>query len=330
MGKLTIGKLRGLQQLSTDAGIFNICALDHRGSLKTMLEKYRGNVVSSNDITEFKLELCETLAPYISSILLDPIYGAAQSIGSSRLAGRTGLLVSVEASGYENTENGRLTSLLEGWGVEKIKKMGASAVKILIYYRPDLTDIAAKQLATVRKVAEDCIKFDIPFLVEPVSYPIDSTGTKEDFAVRKPEIVIETARQVTDLPIEVLKVEFPADMKVVTDENKLLDYCYQLNNASKTPWVLLSAGVTFDLFKKQVEIACKAGASGFVGGRAIWQESARIKDKKQRMEYMQNTVAIRFSQLVEITTKCAAPWYRKAGLDLHNLASANDGWYREY
>jgi tagatose 1,6-diphosphate aldolase len=329
MGKLTIGKLRGLQQLATDAGIFNICALDHRGSLKTMLEKCWGNAVSSEDITEFKLELCETLAPHMSSILLDPIYGAAQSIGSGRLPGRMGLLVSVEATGYENTENGRLTTLLDGWGVEKIKKMGASAVKILIYYRPDLTDIASLQLATVRKVAEDCIKFDIPFLVEPVSYPIDAKA-KENFAAKKPEIVVETARQVTELPIEVLKAEFPADMKFITDENKLLEYCYKLNRASKTPWVLLSAGVTFDMFKKQVEIACKAGASGFVGGRAIWQESAEIQDKKRRMEFMRTTVAARFNQLVEITTKYAAPWYRKASLDLHNLAPVNEGWYGEY
>ncbi len=327
---LTIGKIRGLQQLADNSGIFNICALDHRGSLKTILEKSRGAAVANEEITEFKLEICETLAPYMSSILLDPIYGAAQSIASGKLPGKTGLLVSVEETGYENTEAGRLTRLLPGWGVDKIKKMGASAVKLLIYYRPDLVDIAAKQMATVQKVAEDCIKFDIPFLVEPVSYAVGTKGTKEYFASRRAEIVIETARQITELPIEVLKAEFPTDMNVITDEGKLLDLCYKLNSVSKTPWVLLSAGVTFDMFKKQVELACKAGASGFVGGRAIWQESAEIQDKKQRMEYMQNTVARRFGELVEVNAKYGVPWYRKAGLELPNLAAVKEGWYRDY
>jgi hypothetical protein len=36
--------------------------------------------------------------------------------------------------------------------VEKIKKMGASAVKMLVYYRPDLTKTAQKQQNTVKKI----------------------------------------------------------------------------------------------------------------------------------------------------------------------------------
>jgi tagatose-1,6-bisphosphate aldolase len=39
MKKPTIGKIRGLQQISTPAGISLICAMDHRDSLKAMIEK---------------------------------------------------------------------------------------------------------------------------------------------------------------------------------------------------------------------------------------------------------------------------------------------------
>ena len=39
MKKLSIGKIRGLQQLANEKGILAMCALDHRGSLKKMLDE---------------------------------------------------------------------------------------------------------------------------------------------------------------------------------------------------------------------------------------------------------------------------------------------------
>ncbi|GAI15653.1 unnamed protein product [marine sediment metagenome] len=81
-------------------------------------------------------------------------------------------LVSIEASGYSGEKEHRLTKLLDEWSVEKIKRMAASAVKILVYYRPDLKQLANEQLNTVNTVALECIKYDLPFLVEPKSYPI--------------------------------------------------------------------------------------------------------------------------------------------------------------
>ena len=39
------------------------------------------------------------------------------------------------------------------------------------------------------------------------------------------------------------------------------------------PWVLLSAGVDYDLYERQVRVACDNGASGILCGRAVWKES---------------------------------------------------------
>ena len=74
----SVGKIRGLQQISTTEGIFTICAIDHRGSLKTNIEKEQEIKVGYQEMVEHKLELCSTLAPYASAVLLDPNYGAAQ------------------------------------------------------------------------------------------------------------------------------------------------------------------------------------------------------------------------------------------------------------
>jgi tagatose 1,6-diphosphate aldolase len=273
---ISIGKLRGLQQLADSKGIMTMCAIDHRGALKRALNEKNSAAVSYQDIVDFKLDLCQAVAPFASAILLDPEYGAGQAIAAGLLPGPKGLLVSMEKTGYSGDSNARITELLPGWSVKKAKRMGASAVKLLIYFRPDIKDVASKQLDLVARLAAQCIIEDIAFLVEPVSYPIEEkerinqggTSSKK-FAEIKPGLVIETARQITALPIDVLKAEFPADIKFEQDEGKLLGLCQELNQASRLPWVLLSAGVDFNSFQKQVEIACKAGASGFLAGRAL-------------------------------------------------------------
>lgn len=331
MKSLTIGKIRGLQQIANSDGIFIMCAMDHRGSLRSMIDEESPGEVNYADMVERKLELCSSLAKYASAVLLDPIFGAAQCVSRGVLPKNTGLLISMEASGYSGGKEHRLTELLSDWGVEKIKLMGASAVKILVYYRPDLKQLANKQLDTVNMVARECIKHDLPFLVEPKSYPIgNEINNPQEFANLKGELVIKTARDITSLPIDVLKAEFPADLHYKKDEAELIELCRQLDASSQVPWVILSAGVDFELFCRQVEIACQAGASGFLGGRAIWQEAMHIDNARERVQYLSTIGADRLKRLTEIASQYAVPWYKKFGVVAHELADISEKWYQEY
>ena len=334
---ISIGKLRGLHQLADFKGMMTMCAIDHRGALKRALNEKNPAAVSYHDIVDFKLDLCQAVAPFASAILLDPEYGAGQAIVAGLLPGSKGLLVSMEKTGYSGDSTARITEFLPDWSVRKAKRMGASAVKLLIYFRPDLKDVASKQLDLVTKLADQCIEEDIAFLVEPVSYPIEEKerinqagASSKKFAEMKPGLVIETARQITALPIDVLKAEFPADIKFEQDEAKLLGLCLELNQASRLPWVLLSAGVDFDSFKKQVEIACKSGASGFLAGRALWQEGAQIRSREERMNFFQNTAAPRLRELAEIADSYGKPWYSRLGAENAKFAPVTEGWYRSY
>ena len=334
---ISIGKLRGLQQLADSKGMMTMCAIDHRGALKRALNEKNPDAVSYQDIVDFKLDLCQAVAPFASAILLDPEYGAGQAIAAGLLPGPKGLLVSMEKTGYSGDSTARITELLPGWSVKKAKRMGASAVKLLTYFRPDLKDVASKQLDLVARLADQCLEEDIAFLVEPVSYPIEEkerinqggTSSKK-FAEIKPGLVIETARQITTLPIDVLKAEFPADIKFEQDEEKLLRFCRELNQASRLPWVLLSAGVDFNSFRKQVEVACKAGASGFLAGRALWQEGAQIRSREERMNFFRNTAASRLKELAEIADSYGKPWYSRLGAENGKFAPLAEGWYRSY
>jgi tagatose 1,6-diphosphate aldolase len=328
---ISIGKLRVLQQLADSKGMMTMCAIDHRGALKRALNGKNPAAVSYQEIVDFKLDLCQAMAPFASAILLDPEYGAAQAIAAGVLPGANGLLVSMEKTGYAGASTARITELLPGWDVKKAKRMGASAVKLLVYFRPDLKDVASTQLDLVARLADQCIEEDIAFLVEPVSYPIEENGaSSEKFAEIKPGLVIETARQITALPIDVLKAEFPADIKFEQDEGRLLKLCQALNQASRLPWVLLSAGVDFDSFKKQVGIACKAGASGFLAGRAVWQEGAQICSRKERMRFFHNTAAPRLKELAEIADSYGKPWYYRLKAENAKFVPPAEGWYLSY
>jgi len=334
---ISIGKLRGLQQLADYKGMMTMCAIDHRGALKRALNEKNPSAVSYQDIVDFKLDLCQAVASFASAILLDPEYGAGQAIAAGLLPGPKGLLVSMEKTGYTGDSTARITELLPDWSVKKVKKMGASAVKLLIYFRPDLKDVASKQLDLVARLADQCLEEDIAFLVEPVSYPIDEKEhinqgrmSSKKFAEIKPSLVIETARQITALPIDVLKAEFPADIKFEQDEGKLLGLCQELNRASRLPWVLLSAGVDFESFRMQVKIACKAGASGFLAGRALWQEGAQIRSRDERMNFFQNTAASRLKELAEIADSYGKPWYSRLGAENGGFTLVAEGWHRSY
>jgi len=302
-----------------------MCALDHRGSLMKMLSAGQSQDAGYQEMVDFKLDLCRVLTPHATAILLDPIYGAAQAIAAGAIPKTTGLLVSLEKSGYSGEAAARVTNLLPEWDVKKIRKMGATAAKLLLYYRPDV-DVAPKQLDTVQKLAADCVAEDMPFVVEPVSYRVaNKEASPEDFAKVKPRLVVETARQITALPIDVLKAEFPADLEYEKDKARLLNLCHQLNEASQVPWVILSAGVNFELFYQEVELACRAGASGFLAGRALWQEATQIKSREERLNFLESTVIQRLESLTKVANAYGTPWY--AGLE---ATEVDENWHRRY
>ena len=328
---LSMGKVRGLQQISSPEGVFVICAMDHRESLKSMIAQGHPGEVSYQEMVDHKRELCETLAPHATAVLLDPNYGAAQCIAAGILPGRTGLLVSMEATGYLGPTEERRTVLQQDWSVEKVRRVGGSGAKLLLHYRPDLPKIAAHQLAVTRSLAEECLKYDLPCVVEPKTYPIK--GEKEHLpplSQKKPGLVIQTAREITSLPIDVLKAEFPADLTETKDEAALLDLCYKLDEASQTPWVILSAGVDFDTYCQEVRLACRAGASGLLAGRAIWQEAARMADKRERSKFLSTVAVDRMKRLLEIAMEYATPWHKKLGLPRRELAQTSESWFRDY
>ena len=323
--RISVGKLRGLQQISDDAGMFTMIAMDQRGSLQKMLHPEDPKASTYAEMEAVKLGVTGALAPLASGYLLDPDFGVGPAINRFALPGRTGLLVAVEATGYETQGNWRLTKLLDGWSVEKVKRLGASAAKLLIFFNPDAPrEVVDHQVKVVRSVADECRRLDLAFVCEPMSYPVDQTA--EEFAHHKADTVVRTAEALSPLGLDVLKAEFPGDPKVTKDPEELRKSCERLSRTTKVPWVVLSAGADFDVFRGLVDMACQGGASGFLAGRAIWKDAFKETGFEKQMAFVRTQGAKNFKVLADLAHRHARPWWDFYG-GKEKLAEDFEGWY---
>jgi tagatose 1,6-diphosphate aldolase len=299
-------------------------ALDHRGNLQRALNPAEPKSVTYEQITVFKQEVTKIISPVASGILLDPQYGAAQAVAAGAVASGCGLLVAVEKTGYTGDPTARESQILPGWGVEKIARMGADGVKLLIYYHPEAPN-AAEQEALVAGVGKQCRQFDIPFFLEPLSFALDPAVTKLGSAEKR-FVVTETARRLTPLGVDVLKAEFPINLADEKDEVVWAKACQELEQASVCPWIILSAGVSFEDFERQAAVACQYGASGVLVGRAVWAEAAELEGDA-RSDFLRTTATDRMQRLTEVIEGKGRSWttfYPALG------GSIGQGWYESY
>jgi tagatose 1,6-diphosphate aldolase len=204
--------------------------------------------------------------------------------------------------------------------------MGASAVKFMVYYNPQSEELADELDQLVIDTVKECHRWDLPVFLEPMSYSNDPTVSKDspEYAAERPEIVIETARRLSQTGADVLKMEFPLDMKYNKDHAEWREKCQALSEASTVPWVLLSAGVDFEEFVPQVEIACESGASGFLAGRAIWKECATMSTE-ERKTFLDGTATNRLKELIDIAVEKSRPW-----TDFYTVKESAEDWYEAY
>lgn len=320
MTTISIGKLRGLQQCTSARATFTCLALDHRQNLRRALNPADPSSVSDADLSRFKLDVTSALAGAATAVLLDPEYSATQAIASGALPGSTPLIVTVESTGYGGEPTARQSQILPGWSVEKAKRMGASMVKLLVYYHPD-SPTAGEIETFVGQVADECTHYDLGFMLEPLSYAL--AVDKKLSSAEKRYVVTETARRLTVPAVDVLKAEFPLDIAADSPESEWAKACGEISTASRAPWILLSAAVDYETYLRQVRLACQAGASGIAVGRAVWQEAVRLRDQ-ERATFLKDVARPRLETLTKLCADLARPW-----TDFY-AAEAPFDWYKTY
>jgi tagatose 1,6-diphosphate aldolase len=321
MNTLSIGKLRGLQQCTSPHRTFTCLAIDHRQNLRRALDLPGSSAVGDAELSGFKLEMTAALADLATAVLLDPEYGAAQAIAAGILPNTTGLVVALESTGYTGDPAARGSQLLPGWSIEKARRMGASMVKLLVYFHPE-APTAGDIEAFVGQVAKDCLRQDFGLMLEPLSYSLQAD--RKLSSSEKRQVVVETARRLTLPGVDVLKAEFPLDPAVVPSESEWAKACAEISFASRAPWILLSAAVDYPIYLRQVEIACRAGASGIAVGRAVWQEAVELRGAA-RADFLKSVARPRLDRLAALCAEMGKPW-----TDFYAPPEIHSEWYKTY
>lgn len=340
---LSAGKLWGLRRLADAGGRFKMTAVDQRPPIKNPIRERRGTAEAPwEDVAGFKALLVETLQAESSAMLLDPHY--AYPKGATLCDPANGLILTLEDSLFEDTPGGRLSREIDHWSVEKIKRTGADAVKVLAWYRPDADEaVCRRQRDFVARIGDACARYDIPYVFELLVYPLatdaEEAGDYVEMRTKKPELVLESVRAFADARygVDVFKLESPLPAQTVPgvggdgweDAQRWFD---ALGDVAGRPWVMLSAGAGKPEFRAILTHAYRAGASGYLAGRAIWLDAfERFPDRDAMRAGLAGDALDYMRDLNALTDAEATPWHEHpryaAGI---GVTPADAGFRRQY
>ena len=295
-----LGRRRRLHRIST-GGVFALVACDHRDSLRIAFEGRGVAAPEGAEIAALKAEIVAALAPAATGVLIDAEHGAAVLAGGA--GGAPAVVMPLEAQGYADAESGRVTSFLPGWGPDAALAAGADACKLLLPFRADHDASAAAQLEVVARAVEGCHAAGLPLVLEPIVYPLEGED-ESDHASAFPGLVVAGAERLVPLGADIMKVQFPR----AADAGAEAEWCRRLDaTCGETPWVLLGGGAAHETFAAQVEVACRAGASGYIVGRTAW-EGAVTTDPAERRRWLADVGEPRLRAVREQAVSLARPF----------------------
>jgi tagatose 1,6-diphosphate aldolase len=324
--KISRGKYEALQACMNEKGIIAAVAMDQRDSLRKSIEKVGGRPVPDEVLATFKREVTKILTRYASAVLLDPEYGLP---ALEQCAPGKGVLLSYERTSYDANISGRLPALLPNWSVRRLREVGASAIKVLLYYDPfgdeRVNDI---KRAFIERVGSECAAQDIPFFLEPLAYKDTYDEKSFAFATLKPQYIYAIMEEFSKpyYGVDILKVEMPINSAYLAgsrayqggefayDHQTALEHLKAAASAAKKPFLYLSAGVDDAVFREQLELAAEAGVpfSGVLCGRATWKGGIQpfLTGGPERLDDWLLDQGIQNIQALNKTLNaCAQPWH---------------------
>ncbi|TDC54149.1 hypothetical protein E1212_03150 [Jiangella ureilytica] len=289
-----------LDALARPGGGLAMVAMDQRESLRTMFDDAGAGRPPDDVLTAFKLEVARSLSDLASGFLIDRRYGFDEVRSERLLPAGCGLILAVDALTQQDGGPVEETALDPDFLAADSDLAGVDGVKLLIVWRRD--ERREQRVELAREFVARARERGVLSVLEPVvrATPAELAGGTWDLNAA----ITEAARELSVLGQSLYKAQVPSAGE--GEPAELLDACRALDDAVTGPWVVLSQGVALDRFPAAVEAACRAGASGFLAGRALWSDVVG-----RPLSELAVRSAPRLERLTRIVDEHATPWWEK-------------------
>ena len=263
---------KNLAALQTEHGAFAMLALDQRESLRGMFARTEhGDFVGDDALVAFKAHGVRVMSPHASAVLLDRPYCLANGRPAG-LADNCGLIAAADVLHQRPGELMTHSTVDPGVTIDLLHEVGADAVKFLILWRPGQP--AGERRAVLDEFWALAESAGVPTLLEGVvrtddDEPWSSPGQRHD-------AIFSAAEEFATYRPDMYKAEVPG--YVPGDTSQVAAHAEQMTRLINVPWVVLSNGVEPHMFVDAFTESARGGASGFLAGRAIWQDIVTEKD----------------------------------------------------
>lgn len=279
MASMTTAERRGYQQICGEDGAMMVIACDQRGGMRTLLAKTPEEQakISNATLGLTKMDITAFLARHAGCVLVDPLCAVPGLVDEGVLHRSTGLLIGLDASGFDLTPEGyRISNMVEGITARRVRELGGTGAKIMIYLRSDVPAANTANMATLSRVIKEFAAEDLLLVVEFLTYSLPGEAP-EAYAAKIPELIEGGSKLCLDAGSKVLKIPYPGTAQACANITKM---------CGDIPWAVLSAGVDHATFLGQVETSMANGASGVIAGRSLWKDCISLDRAvtKQRLE----------------------------------------------
>ncbi len=263
----------------TQNGNYLMLAFDHRDSFRKLVSPLDPNKTPREELIDIKKKILNSLKDKFTGTLIDEEFGlqAYKSLGLD-----SSFLLPIEESGYKEVNGERITVVSKK--ASDLKSLGASGVKLLIYFNPDL-ESSKQQIQTAKNVLDDSHKNNLPLFLEIVTYNMEG----DDRVYKSLETFLNN-----DVVPDVFKIEYPGSDYLASKVTNLL---------KSTPWILLTRGANYTLFCEELRVSAQNGCRGFLAGRSVWQDYITIQNLDDKNRFLTETLPQRFEEIKKIVLK---------------------------
>lgn len=299
MARMTTAELRGYQQICGPDGAMMVIACDQRGGMRALLaaDPAQQAAIGDDVLGQTKADITRYLASEAGCVLVDAICAVPQLVDDGIIDRATGLLIGLDASGWDTSPEGyRLSRLVQGISARRVRDLGGTGGKIMVYLRADRPAANARNIELLRRAIADFAQENLLLVVEFLTYALEGESP-EAYAAKIPDLVQGGTSICLELGAKVLKLPYPGSPASCAEVSRL---------CGSVPWAVLSAGVDHETFLGQVDIAMRNGASGVIAGRSLWKDCVSL-DRTLTRQKLRTVAVPRLRELQAVVARHRAP-----------------------